>query len=147
MNEVRRQAYLEAMGFDVWLLRPARPEPDRLVVGPGEDSTLLVCASAELSAGKLAGDIARAIGGSPVWAWSDSGADGGVRLPEAVEQGLFTRVIVFGHALGWQLFGGDAPDVLGSSSIRVTSSLDELAVRGSARRELWGLLRDSSFPT
>ncbi len=146
MNELRRRAYLEAMGIDVWLLRPEKPETDRLAIGPGEGSALLICESSELSAGKLAGDICRAIGGSPVWAWPEPEPDRGVRLSDAVEQHLFTQVLVFGHALGWQLFSGEAPEVLGSSSVRVTSSLHDLATRGSARRELWALLRNAGVP-
>lgn len=128
------------MGIDVWLLRPQPPDRDRLLIGPGEGSTLLVCGSAADSAGKLAGDIGRALG-SPVWSWPVEEADSGALLADAVEQRLFTRIIVFGHALAWQLFGGEAPAVLGSSSVEVASSLDDLASRGSARRDLWRLLR------
>ncbi|MGD8346475.1 MAG: hypothetical protein PVI83_04475, partial [Lysobacterales bacterium] len=71
MNEARRRAYLEAMGFDVWVQKPPPPLENRLVVGPGRGNTLLICATPELSASKLAADIARAVGGEPAWAWPD----------------------------------------------------------------------------
>jgi hypothetical protein len=61
-------------------------------------------------------------------------------LEDAVRDHLFTRVIVFGPSLAERLFGGAAPAVLLSSSVSVAGGLDELAVRGAAKRELWALL-------
>ena len=69
MIETRRRAYLEALGFDVWLARPPAPEPGALSVGPGSGSTLLVCDAAADSTPDLAKDLARALGGEPTWAW------------------------------------------------------------------------------
>ena len=141
MIEARKQAYLEAMGFDVWVARPPQAEQDRLVLGPGQGSTLLVCSASEHTASKLAGDIARVLGGDPVWAWLDpEGNPEQPRLEQAVADSLFTRVIVFGASLAERLFGGAAPAVLLTSSVSVADGLDELAVRGTAKRELWALL-------
>ena len=106
MAEARRQAYLEAMGFDVWVRKPPPPERGALVVGPGGGSTLLVCHGPEASSDRLAADIARAIGDEPVWAWP--AADGGAEYPgveEAVARGLFTRLLVFGEHLARELPG------------------------------------------
>ena len=35
MIDPQRQAYLEAMGLDVWVAKPPEPERDRLVLGAG----------------------------------------------------------------------------------------------------------------
>jgi len=141
VNEARRQAYLEALGLDVWVARPAPAEASALQVGPGEHSTLLVCDSAEASALRIAGDIARAIGGQPVWAWpADRQSDGAVSLEQAVSERLFTRVIVFGPLAESCLPGRSA--VLGSASVAVTCSLGELAGQGQSRRDFWKLLRE-----
>jgi len=145
MAELRRRAYLEAMGFDVWLRRPSGPEPGRLVVGPGSGSTLLVCAAPAASGGRLAADIARAIGSEPVWAWPDPKGDPGrPGVEEAVGDGLFTRLLVFGEDLARELFGAEAPRIVGSAAVAVLPDLDELAVSGSARRTLWRLIVGTS---
>ncbi len=143
MIESQRRAYLDALGFDVWVARPAEPARDRLVISPGQGSILLVCGSATASVTKLAGDIARALGASPVWAWPDpeAGPDSPT-VEEAVIERMFTRVIVFGAGLGEQLFGGAIPETLVSSAVNVTATLDDLAVRGSLKKGLWRLLRD-----
>jgi hypothetical protein len=141
MNEARRRAYLEAMGYDVWVARGTDDGRSRLFVGPGAGSVLLVCAAPEDSCGKLAADIVRAIGNDPAWAWPDP--DGGADCPtveEAVAGRLFTRLVVFGEDLARALFGGPAPDVLASSAVQVAPGLDELAVRGTAKQALWRLL-------
>ncbi len=133
------------MGFDVWVARPPAPAGDRLLVGPGQGSTLLVCASPEQSAGRLAGDIARAVGGDPVWAWPDpEGRQESPRLEEAVRDGLFTRVVVFGKDAARQLLGRETPAVLVSARVALAADIDELAIRGTAKQELWSILsRDS----
>lgn len=142
MSEVRRRAYLEAMGFDVWVARPPDLQWDRLQMGPGQGSTLLVCASPEEGESTISSDIARAIGGDPVWAWPDPQDDPEApRLEDAVRDRLFTRVIVFGEIVAERLFGGLPPDVLLSSAVNVTCTLGELSTRGSAKRALWQLLR------
>jgi DNA polymerase III psi subunit len=141
MTEARRRAYLEAMGFDVWLQRPPAAERDRLIVGPGGGSTLMVCAQAEETSGKLAGDIVRAIGGDPTWAWPESEGDAaGVRLPDAVEERLFTRIVIFGQPLANRLLGGDPPATLSSAVIGVAPGLAELADSPAAKRAFWKLL-------
>ena len=145
MMEARKRAYLQAMGFDVWVARPPAPLRDRLVVGPGQGSTLLVCPAPEDSATKLAADIVRSIGGDPAWAWPDPGGDpGNPDLEQAVAAGMFTRVIVFGDDTAARLFGGERPEVLGSSSIRIAAGLDELATRGTAKLALWRLLSQAA---
>ena len=79
----RQQSYLDAMDIPVWSLRePLLPEvenvekPLRLKLGPGSGGILLVCAADSDSAGRLANDINRVLGGAPVWAWPylDDGA-------------------------------------------------------------------------
>lgn len=142
MSEPLRQAYLDALGIDVWVARPPAPERDRLVVGPGQGSTLLVCSAAEESAGRLSGDIARALGAEPVWAWSDpDGQPDSPRLEDAVRNGLFTRVIVFGAPVAERLFGGATPAVLVSSEVSVVPAVEDLAVSGRAKQEFWELVR------
>ncbi len=145
MTEARRRAYLEAMGYDVWVARPPGPGPARLVVGPGVGGDLLVCASPDESSGKLAADISRALGGDPSWAWPDpNGENGGPTVEEAVADRLFTHLIVFGAELANALFGAQPPDVLGSSAVRVAPALDELAVRGTAKCAFWRLIGGGS---
>lgn len=143
MTEARRRAYLEAMGYDVWLAKPPGPDPVRLVVGPGEGGDLLICAAPEASGSKLAADIVRALGSDPVWAWPDPGGDPArPTLEDAVADRLFTHLLVFGDELARALFGAGAPDVIGSSAVRVAPEMDELAVRGDAKRALWRLIGD-----
>jgi hypothetical protein len=140
MTEAQRQAYLEAMGISVWIGKPATPGPDRLVVGPGSGSTLLLCRVAEESATRLAADIGRCLE-DPVWSWPDpEGNPGNPSLQETIEQHLFTRVLLFGEALANRAIKAPLPDILGSASIKVTAGLDELAVNGRARRDLWQYL-------
>lgn len=145
MIEAQRQAYLEAMGIEVWISKPAAPDADRWVVGPGSGSTLLLCRTAQESAGRIAADIGRSLGGDPVWAWPD--AEGGQEYPsleDTIERYLFTQVLLFGHALAGRTFKGSVPAVLGAASVQVTADLDELAVNGMARRKLWQCL--SAWP-
>lgn len=146
MIESRRRAYLNAMGLDVWALKPPPPQPDRLVFQPGDGDTLLLCQEPDETAGRIAGDIARALGHAVVWAWPEpAGAAESASLEQAIGQHLFTRVIVFGQALAGSVFKGDAPPVMGSARILVTQSLDQLAVRGSAKQALWEQLAATSL--
>lgn len=141
MIDPQRQAYLEAMGFDVWMAKPSAPERDRLLVGSGQGSTLLVSESSPERNPLLAGDVARAVGGDPVWAWSDpEGHAENPRLAEAVEQRLFTRLVVFGDSLAARLMGKDRPAVLGSAAVLVCEPLEDLAVSGTAKKRLWTAL-------
>ncbi len=143
MIESQRRAYLDALGFDVWVARPAEPARDRLVISPGRGSILLICDSPIVSVTKLAGDITRALGGSPVWAWPDpEGGPDSPTVEDAVIDRMFTRVIVFGAGLGEQLFGVTIPEILVSSAVSVTAAIDDLAVRGSQKKGLWELIRD-----
>ena len=145
MSETRRRDYLEALGIDVWISRPAAPAQDRLLIGPGDGSVLLVCESPEACSGKLAGDIVRALGVEAVWAWLDpNGGPDSEKLDEAIAARLLTRVIVFGTAPAMLIFGANLPSVQGSAAITTCSSLDELAVSGSKKQSLWALIRSTS---
>ena len=138
MIEAQRRAYLQAMDISVWLGKPAAREQDRLVVGPGSGSTLLLCHSAGESATALASDICRYLDGDPVWAWPDpEGSQECPSLKYAIDAQLFTRVVLFGQTLASQLFKDQAPQILGSASIVVVPDLNELAASGRARHRLW----------
>ena len=141
MIESQRRAYLDAMGLDVWSIKPPEPEFDRLIFQPGEGSTLLICDAPEATATRIAGDIARALAGKVVWAWPDpEGSPQSPTLEQAVGQYLYTRVVLFGTGLARQVFRGDAPPAVGSASITVSDSLDELAVRGNSKQIFWKLI-------
>lgn len=138
MMESRRRAYLEAMGLDVWAIKPPPAQPDRLVLQPGNGQTLLLCEEPEETAQRIAGDIARALDQDVVWAWPDPGGGSeNASLAEAVGQHLFTRIVVFGAALANRVCKGEVPRVIGSASILVTGSVNELAVSGSAKQAFW----------
>lgn len=138
MMEARRRAYLQAMGLDVWTIKPPPPSLDRLVLQPGNGRTLLICQAPEETAHRLAGDIARAMDQDVVWAWPDPGGrEESASLKEAIGQHLFTRVVVFGPALANRVCTGEAPEVIGSASILVTGAVGELAVSGSAKQAFW----------
>lgn len=143
MIEERRKAYLEAMGYDVWIARPPPPKPGSLVFSSGTGSILLICDEPSSCATKLSGDIARALGQDPVWAWPASD-DGQVSelLEDAVSDRLLTDVLVFGDGLARDLFRGAPPELLASAKVSVTSGMDELTVSGDARKGLWALIRD-----
>lgn len=146
MNESRRRAYLDAMGLDVWLMKPAEAEQNRLMISRGEGSTLLICNSAGESSTRLAGDIARTLGGDPVWAWPDpDGRQECPTLEQAVSQFLFTRVVLFGSSLEQSLFDAQVQEVLASAGVLVTAGLDELAASGSARQKLWKRILEKRF--
>lgn len=142
MIEARRRAYLEALGMDVWVVRAPQAEGERLVFGPGQAATALICGTAADCSGKLAGDIARTLGGAPLWAWPGQESDGDAeRLEEAVSARLLTRVIVLGERLAHQLFGAGTPEVIGSARVDVAPSLQELGVDPASRRRLWEVLQ------
>jgi hypothetical protein len=146
MIEARRRAYLEAMGLDVWLSRSAPAAnvtaAGLLQLGPGDGSTLVVCAEPAESAGKFAGDLARALGAEPVWAWPDpAGGSGSTSLAEAIDNRLITRVLLFGDtAAGWLFPPGEVPAAVGSAAIVPLADMQELAVSGSAKQQLWRCL-------
>jgi DNA polymerase III psi subunit len=138
MIEAQRRAYLEAMDISVWLQKPAAADRSRLIIGPGSSGTLLVCGQAEDSASLLAGDICRFLGDNPVWAWPDTeGSSESLALENAIDEFLFTRVLLFGQSLASGLFSGLIEKVLGSASIMLVPELDDLKVSAGARRDLW----------
>ena len=142
MMESRRRAYLDAMGYDVWAVKPPEPILDRLIFQPGDGPSLLVCDNPDATASRLASDIARALGGGVVWAWPDPVGDpGNPTISEAVDRRLFTQVFLFGAALQRLLFRGGPPPVVGSARLTCCDNLDELAVRGRAKQALWLQLR------
>jgi DNA polymerase III psi subunit len=145
MIESRRLAYLDAMGFDLWSAKPPEPEIDRLLLQPGEGRVLLICDGPDATATRIAADISRALAADVVWAWPDpSAGPESLTLEQAVDQYLFTRAILFGAGLGHSLFRGDAPLATGSARITVSDSLDELAVRGEAKRAFWMQISEKS---
>lgn len=144
MRELRRRAYLDAMGFDVWSVKPPAPACNRLVLQPGDGDTLLVCAQPENTAGRFAGDLARVLDGQVVWAWPDpEGGAANPTLEEAVQQHLFTRVVLFGEEMGRRVAEGEIPLAVCSAQILVTEHLPDLADRGRSKLEFWNLLCES----
>jgi hypothetical protein len=142
MIEARRRAYLDALGFDVWVARPAAAEPGRLGVGTGSGAMLLVCDSSADCDTDLARDLARALGGDPAWAWLEpQQGDGGQALGEIISSRLITRVMLFGAEPARRLFQGKVPETIGSAALVVVPSLQELAASGLARQSLWRRLR------
>jgi DNA polymerase III psi subunit len=147
----RQQAYLDAMDITVWSLRePAMPEAGvvenhaRLKLGPGSGGILLVCAADSDSAGRLANDINRVIGGAPVWAWPYHD-DGAVDLTRAVEESLFTTVAFFGQELALQVFGGELPAHLNSAKLVLLPSMQDIQNQAEARRVLWATFCQSGL--
>jgi len=151
MLSSRQQAYLDAMDIGVWCLRePVSSEsrveenPVLLKLGPGSGGKLLVCATDTDSASRLANDIIRVLGNTPVWAWPtiDSGA---VDLPSAVEENLFTTVAIFGKELARQFFAGELPVHLNSARLVLLPSMQDLQDRAGARRALWATFCQSGM--
>jgi hypothetical protein len=154
--EARRRAYLEAMGFDVWVARSTaadagEEQPGRIQghiqVGPGRGSTLLVCAAAADSASRFAADVVRALGGDPAWAWPVRGVGHGaggdnITLEEAIGARLITRVFVFGGDTARWLFQGEIPPVVGSATVTPLAGVGEIAQQGAAKQALWRCLQD-----
>ena len=149
MVDARQQAYLDAMGIDVWLLRlkpmtqtqvietaPAIDSPG-LKLGPGSGGVLLLCAVDVDSASRLASDIARTLGNNPVWAWPHSGE---TSLPEAIEDHLFTTVAIFGNELASQFFSGDLPASLKSANVVLLPSMQDILNNADARHKLWNTI-------
>jgi DNA polymerase III psi subunit len=143
MDEARRRAYLEALGHDVWLARPEPSDGVRLLIQPGGGDALLVADRAPAPGDLLAEDIARALNGKAVWSWPDPAGMEGVSLEDAIEQHLFTRVVLFGTDLASRLFDADVPLVIGSARIVPASGLAELAAGAEARRTFWKQLSGS----
>lgn len=157
MNPQRRMAYLQALGTPVWLPKAlflTGPEatdvasaieasadrvPLTLALGDGTGGLLAICGSAQDIEHQVTADIVRVLEHTPVWAWPD-GEGRGVALEAALDDRLFTAVLVFGQALANDLLGGEPPDHLGHARLVVAPSLGQLARDAAARRELWGLI-------
>ena len=147
----KQQAYLEAMDIPVWSLRePLLPDAGvtrdlvRLKLGPGNGGNLLICAADSDSAGRLANDINRALGCTPVWAWSCLD-DSSIDLTRAVEENLFTTVAFFGEELASQFFDGELPAHLNSANLVILPSMQDIEGRAEARRALWATFCQSSM--
>lgn len=143
MIESRQRAYLEAMDIPVWVRKElSNRVPDfiapQLRLGPGSGSVLLVCSRLDEPATRLAADIVRSLGSEPVWAWLEH--DGGGAPEDVVKEHLFTSMVVFGTTLELQLFGGTAPDTLGSARLMVVPGLHELASSPPLKKRLWKML-------
>lgn len=161
MIERRQQAYLEAMGIQLWSPReaqqlqsslvqasmaepavdqgPAATDAGGLKLGAGSGGTLLICAVDSDSASKLANDISRSLGNVPVWGWPDNGTDS-IKPLDAVAENLFTTVAVFGGELASRLFGHDVPSNLNSAKLVLLPTMHELEVTQAARKELWAIM-------
>jgi hypothetical protein len=171
MNLARRHHYLGAMGIDIWVPRrtatraseaahqPARSEETaalqpgtvlacgsaiagRVVLGPGAGSTLLLCGKPGEAATAVAADIARSLGNEPVWSWlAQDEAAPGMPLEQAIEERLFTRVLVFGRDL-FAPAADSAVQVIGSARLVRVESIPVLVQSGAARRALWLALNE-----
>jgi len=146
MISSRQQAYLDAMDIGVWQLRnvplpqaPAALSGPGLKLGPGGGGILLVCTLDSDSASRLANDISRAMGSNPVWAWPHAG-DNAVKLPNAIEDHLFTTAAIFGDDLARALFDGDLPASLNSANIVMLPAMQDLQNSAEARKLLWDIL-------
>ena len=112
-----------------------------LEIGPGSGFTLLLCSRPEDAAMPLASDIARCLDEAPVWGWlsqspgGQGGAETGFTLERAINERLFTRVLLFcSDSMASQ--AGKA-EVLGSARILYAPSLAELARHAEHKRRLW----------
>lgn len=136
-------AYLEAMDITVWNLRgsgsPATAttlDTARLKLGPGSDGILLICEVDSDSAGRLANDINRALGGTPVWAWP-GGDEDEPGLGSAIEENLFTTVAFLGKAVASKFFDGEPPAHFKTANLVLLPSMGDIKRSAAARRELW----------
>jgi DNA polymerase III psi subunit len=162
MNELQKQAYLDAMGIDVWQLRqPLQAEvqaeaatppqattieaqaetaiqlqPATIHLGPGKGGTLLICADNTDSASRLANDIERALGNGPVWAWPEEGQQ---PLESAVDEQLFTVVAIFGDTLAGQFFAGSTPASIKTARLVLLPSMQDVLTSAKSRRQLWDI--------
>jgi len=134
-----QQAYLQAMDIPVWKLRtPAAAAASNalLKLGPGSGGVLLVCGADHETAGRLANDIVRALGGSPVWAWPVAEEDA-VGLDKAVEEHLFTKVAFFGKEVASRFFDGEPPAHIRSAQLIMLPAMQDIQADAGARRALW----------
>jgi DNA polymerase III psi subunit len=141
-----QQAYLEAMDITVWQLRESvsptaagAVDVARLKLGPGSGGLLLICEADGDSAGRLASDINRALGGTPVWAWP-GGAEDAPGLGSAIEESLFTTVAFFGKAVALRFFDCEPPAHFKSANLVVLPSMGDIERSAAARRDLWACI-------
>jgi len=137
----RHTAYLEAMGIPVWVRKEfaaqaGRDELAGLRLGPGSGQFLLLCANAGETAGHLASDIARVFSAEPVWAWPAID-EPGQTAETAVDEHLFTTLVIFGAEAAGQVFGEDVPGVIGPARVLEAPAMKELANDPAARSRLW----------
>jgi hypothetical protein len=137
-------AYLEAMGIPVWVRKEVAAVAIRgvgcgLRLGPGSGQFLLLCSNAAETAGHLAADISRAFSAAPVWAWP-SADESGQSAGAAVDEHLFTTLVVFGMGVARQVFGGETPDMVGPARVLVVPGMDEVAADPDARMSLWNTM-------
>ena len=111
----------------------------RLKLGPGRGGVLMVCAEDTESASRLANDINRAMGGTPVWGWPHTG-ENALGLADAIEENLYTTVGIFGEQLGRQFFADGLPQNLKSANLVMLPSMRELEADAGARKALWNAL-------
>ncbi|NIP19329.1 MAG: hypothetical protein GWM87_15100 [Xanthomonadales bacterium] len=139
----RRAAYLDALGIQTWVRKELVEDSDVaagcLRLGPGTGRLLLLCASAEETAGKLAADIARALPEQPVWAWPGEGQEDRPAR-EVVDEHLFTDLLAFGKEPARLVLGKKLPETLGSARVILAPAMDELQREAAARRALWRVL-------
>ena len=143
MHSDIQYAYLEAMGVTVWKLREsgqpatvAAADTARLKLGPGSAGILLVCEADSDSAGRLANDINRSLGGKTVWAWP-CGDEDGPGLASAIEENLFTTVAFFGKAVASRFFHSEPPALFKTANLVLLPSMNDIMRSAAARRELW----------
>lgn len=140
MIDAQRLAYLEALEIPVWRPRDvAAPSTLELELGPGSSGILSISAARELQAGGIASDIVRALPETPVWAWPVP-AGTGQAVTRAVDQHLFTTLLIFGGELARRLLGQPLPERIEQARLVVVPELEVLARDAAARRELWRLL-------
>jgi hypothetical protein len=112
----------------------------RYEIGPGSGQTLVLCASREQAASPLASDIARCLDEVPVWGWQEKpvgpegAAQAGLSLQSAIEDRLFTRVLLFCNLPAEP--SGQA-QVIGSALVIRAPALPELANNPQQKRALW----------
>lgn len=140
----RHAAYLEAMDIPVWVRKELagavrRNAASALHLGPGSGPLMLLCREAADTAGRLAADITRVLAHPPVWAWpAPDGA--GPSVEAAVNEHLFTCLVVFGAETARAAFGRSAPDTVGPARVLVAPGLEELAGDPAERMRFWNAL-------
>ncbi len=113
-----------------------------IVIGPGAGDTLLLCGKPGEAATALAADIARSLRCEPVWSWpAQDESVPGLPLEQAIEERLFTRVLVFGPDL-LASAADPAVQVIGSARLIRADSIPRLVESGAARRALWLALNE-----